>query len=200
MREKSVVLIVDDNPTNLSVLFNALRDSEFKVLAAQDGASAIQQAQHIKPDIILLDVMMPGLNGFETCKRIKDNPETRDIPVIFMTALSDINDKVNGFNVGAVDYVTKPLQHEEVVMRLSTHLRLRQMSELLRNKNAEMDMANRELKKNFDEVTRLQNIVKSYLSNRAWQSIETAGIQKTENGAVEAETLTVMMCDIEGFT
>ena len=200
MREKSVVLIVDDNPTNLSVLFNALRDSEFKVLAAQDGASAIQQAQHVKPDIILLDVMMPGLNGFETCKRIKDNPETRDIPVIFMTALSDINDKVNGFNVGAVDYVTKPLQHEEVVMRLSTHLRLRQMSELLRNKNAEMDMANRELKKNFDEVTRLQNIVKSYLSNRAWQSIETSGIQKTENGAVEAETLTVMMCDIEGFT
>ena len=102
------VLVVDDNPTNLSVLVNLLRDVGLRVLVATDGESAIEQITYIKPDLILLDVMMPGIDGFETCQRLKANPETVKIPIIFMTALSETVDKVRGLSLGAVDYVTKP--------------------------------------------------------------------------------------------
>jgi len=128
MTEKHTILIVDDNPTNLGVLFDYLRSFGFKVLIAQDGKGALQRASHAKPDIILLDVLMPGLNGFETCQRLKEQEETRDIPIIFMTALSDTVDKVKGFELGAVDYITKPLQHEEVLARINAHLTIRRQN------------------------------------------------------------------------
>jgi signal transduction histidine kinase len=131
MDEKDTILIVDDNPTNLGVLFDYLRESGFKVLIAQDGEGALQRALYAKPDIILLDVMMPGINGFETCRQLKKNADTADIPVIFMTALSETVDKVRGFKLGAVDYVTKPLQHEEVLARIQTHLTVRKQNKEL---------------------------------------------------------------------
>ncbi len=125
------ILIVDDVPINLSVLMQLLGSVGYKVLVATDGESAVQQAEYAIPDMILLDVMMPGIDGFETCRRLKASPITRDIPVIFMTALSDTIDKVYGFQLGAVDYVTKPLQHEEVIARVNAHLTLhRQKQEI----------------------------------------------------------------------
>ena len=125
------ILIVDDIPTNLEVLSNVLENVGYKVLVALDGESAIEQIDYARPDIILLDVMMPGIDGFETCRRLKVNPQTEAIPVIFMTALSDVVDKVRGFEVGAADYITKPLQHEEVVARVGAHLTLyRQKQEI----------------------------------------------------------------------
>jgi signal transduction histidine kinase len=129
--EKDTILIVDDNPTNLGVLFDYLRGAGFKVLIAEDGDGALQRATYAQPDIILLDVLMPGIDGFETCRRLKENEETSDIPVIFMTALSETVDKVRGFNLGAVDYVTKPLQHEEVLARIRTHLTIRKQNKEL---------------------------------------------------------------------
>ncbi|MBD2541925.1 response regulator, partial [Coleofasciculus sp. FACHB-SPT36] len=111
--EKGVILIVDDTPTNLGMLFDFLAHSGFQVLVAEDGESAIESAEYASPDLILLDVLMPGIDGFETCRRLKANQVTQDIPVIFMTALSETVDKVKGLNLGAVDYITKPLQHEE---------------------------------------------------------------------------------------
>ena len=102
------ILLVDDNPTNLKVLFEAIQGYGWKALMATDGESAIEQAEYAQPDLILLDIMMPGIDGFETCRKLKANPITENIPVIFMTALSETTDKVKGLEIGAVDYVTKP--------------------------------------------------------------------------------------------
>jgi signal transduction histidine kinase len=125
------ILLVDDTPTNLKVLAEALHGQGWKTLMAADGESAIEQVEYLRPDLILLDVMMPGIDGFETCRRLKANPDTQDIPVIFMTALSDTVDKVRGLELGAVDYVTKPFQHEEVIARTKLHLRLSQLTHRL---------------------------------------------------------------------
>lgn len=136
--ETRTILLVDDNPTNLGLLFEALNDSGFKLLAAEDGEAALAQVGYFKPDIILLDVMMPGLDGFETCRRLKQNPETQDIPVIFMTALTETVDKVRGFSVGAVDYITKPFQTAEVLARLTTHLSMQRLQQQLQAQNQQL--------------------------------------------------------------
>lgn len=135
-QEQSTILIVDDTPTNLGVLFDFLADYGFKVLVARDGQSALQKVEYAVPDLILLDVLMPGMDGFEACSRLKANDLTKDIPVIFMTALADTVDKVKGLSLGAVDYITKPLQHEEVLARVNVHLKLRNLSKKLLEKNA----------------------------------------------------------------
>ncbi len=137
---KATILIVDDVPDNIGVLLDYLMDKQFRVLVAEDGESAIEQVRFFKPDLILLDVMMPGIDGFETCKRLKENTFTSDIPVIFMTALSDLDDKVRGFNSGAVDYITKPIQHEEVLARINIHLSLQELSRELQKANDELEM------------------------------------------------------------
>ena len=111
---KDNILIVDDNPTNLSVLVDYLTGQEFEIHVAEDGESALELLDIVHPDIILLDVMMPRMDGFDTCINMKSKPGIRDIPVIFMTSLSETADKVKGFEVGAVDYITKPIQHEEL--------------------------------------------------------------------------------------
>ena len=118
------VLIVDDVSANLQLITGQLEARGYDVLVARSGLEAIQRAEFTRPDLILLDVVMPGVDGFETCRRLKQRSATRDIPVIFMTALSATDDKVEGFRVGAVDYVTKPLNAEEVVARVGTHLTL----------------------------------------------------------------------------
>ena len=120
------ILLVDDNLVNLKVFFDILQQSGFRVSIAKDGESALEKVQNIFPDLILLDVMMPGIDGFETCRRLKNNQRTKEIPVIFMTALSDLVDKVKGLKLGAVDYITKPIQHEEALARINVHLELRQ--------------------------------------------------------------------------
>ena len=133
---KPTILVVDDNPTNLQVLLESLKRTGFKILVARTGESAIQQAEYGKPDLILLDVMMPGIDGFETCRRFKTLEAFKDIPIIFMTALTDTTDKLKGFQAGGVDYVTKPLQHEEVLARVVTHLTIRRLQQELRQQHA----------------------------------------------------------------
>lgn len=133
--ESRIILIVDDNPTNLEVLSESLSSAGFEVAVAIDGESAIEQAEYNPPELILLDVMMPGIDGFEACRRLKKNSLTQDIPVIFMTALADTVDKVKGLSLGAVDYITKPFQKEEVLARVTVHLKLRNLSKTLEEKN-----------------------------------------------------------------
>lgn len=152
--ERSIILIVDDNQTNLDVLFELLRNYGFKVLVALDGESAIEQIEYIHPDLILLDIMMPGIDGFETCRRLKADPPTRDIPIIFMSALSDTIDKVKGFQAGAVDYITKPFQHEEVLSRIETHLTIRSLQKKLQEKNAELAHLNQNLERLIEQKTK----------------------------------------------
>jgi two-component system, sensor histidine kinase and response regulator len=136
---KGTLLIVDDVPTNLKVLFTYLREFGFDLRIAEDGEDALKQISYTKPDLILLDVMMPGIDGFETCRRLKANEETREIPVIFMTALTDTVDKIKGFQMGAVDYISKPVQHEEVLARVTTHLTLRNQQRMLEKQNCELE-------------------------------------------------------------
>jgi len=117
-----IVMIVDDTPGNLALLSDTLSEAGYRVLVATDGLSALEQIIYLKPDIILLDVMMPGINGFETCKRLKSNLETADIPVLFMTALSELDDLLRGFEEGAVDYLVKPIRPPEVLARVDVQL------------------------------------------------------------------------------
>ncbi len=122
----AVLLIADDNIMNLQLLSNYLTRMSFKILVAEDGQEALERADSGKPDLILLDIMMPpGINGFETCCKLKENETTKDIPVIFITALSEIDNKIKGFEAGGVDYITKPFQYEEVAARIRTHLTIR---------------------------------------------------------------------------
>lgn len=119
------ILVVDDKPVNLRVVFEALREEGYRVLVAEDGASALRQATKVKPDMVLLDIMMPGMSGIETCRKLKMQPETAGIPVIFMTALSDSEDKTRAFAAGGVDFISKPLDHAEVLARVRAHLEIR---------------------------------------------------------------------------
>jgi two-component system, sensor histidine kinase and response regulator len=133
------ILIVDDVPENIGVLFEFLIDQGYDVAIAPDGESAIEVVEHEPPDLILLDVMMPGIDGFETCRRLKEDDRYREIPVIFMTALSDTLDKVKGFQLGAVDYIAKPVQQDEVLGRIKAHITIRRLQQELKQQNAELD-------------------------------------------------------------
>jgi two-component system, NtrC family, sensor kinase len=135
---KDVILIVDDNPNNLGILFDYLTQEGFTVFVALNGETAIEQIQYTKPDLILMDIMMPGIDGFETCIRLKANPLTQDTPVIFMSAITETVDKVNAFKIGAVDYITKPIQHQEVLSRIQTHLTIRNLQKKLYENNKQL--------------------------------------------------------------
>ncbi len=139
MAEKGVILIVDDTLTNLEVLFGCLTNAGFRILVAEDGMSAIENAKYALPDLILLDILMPGLDGFETCRRLKADEATAEIPVIFMTALAETVDKVKGFSLGAVDYITKPFQQEEVLARVQAHVILRHLTQQLQQQNTRLE-------------------------------------------------------------
>ena len=142
----AIILVVDDNLANLEVLSSFLDQSSFEVWATRSGEKAIQKLDddHL-PDLILLDVMMPGMDGFETCKHLKSDPRIQDIPIIFMTALSDTADKVKGLQLGAVDYITKPFQYEEVLVRIEQQLKLRNLTKTLIAKNAELQQTQTQL-------------------------------------------------------
>ncbi|MEH2381320.1 MAG: response regulator [Nostoc sp.] len=157
------ILLVDDNPNNLKVLYEAIQGCGWKALMATDGESAIEQTEYAHPDLILLDVMMAGIDGFETCRRLKANPMTENIPVIFMTALSDSTDKVAGLEIGAVDYITKPFQQEEVIARLKLHLKIslltRTLEERVQERTAELTQSLQQL-----QQTQLQLIQSEKMS------------------------------------
>ena len=156
---KDTILIVDDNPTNLQLLFDYLQDAGFKVLIAEDGESALQRAIFTTPDIILLDVMMPNIDGFETCWRLKENEQTKDIPIIFMTALSDTVDEVKGLQLGAVDYIIKPFKVETVLARVNTHLNIQNMKQELQRQNDELQLKNQLLQEALDIVKTLRGLL-----------------------------------------
>lgn len=119
----SIVMIVDDVPDNLALLSAALERSGYMVVVAMDGSSALEQMQRLRPDIVLLDAIMPGLNGFDTCRQMKANTELEVIPVLFMTALTESEHVLEGFAAGGIDYVTKPIHTEQVLARVAAHLR-----------------------------------------------------------------------------
>jgi signal transduction histidine kinase len=134
------VLIVDDNPTNLSILSQALKSAGLSVRTAEDGESAIELIARKPPALILLDVQMPGISGFEVCQRLKADPKTQNIPIIFTTALADTESKLKGLSLGAVDYIPKPFEQEEAIARVRVHLQLKQLTDQLEQRVVEAQL------------------------------------------------------------
>lgn len=141
----STLLIVDDKPQNLRLLSDFLAEQGFELMLSRSGAQALEKARLATPDLVLLDLRMPEMDGFEVCKCLKADPATAEIPVIFMTAEDDTRAKVEGFALGAVDYITKPVQREELVARIQHHLQLHRLQKELTFKTQELSLKNTEL-------------------------------------------------------
>lgn len=160
---KHTLLLVDDSPVNLGVVVENLELQGYEVLVALDGEEGLLRAQETLPDIILLDVMMPGMDGFETCSRLKSDERTRDIPVIFMTSLSRLEDKIEGFGAGAVDYVTKPLQMDELRARVGAQLKLRDLQRQLEEKNRSLESEVEQRKQMERLIKQERNMLRAFL-------------------------------------
>ncbi len=153
---QSNILVVDDTLANLQLLVGILTDHGYKVRPAKDGLQALSATQSASINLILLDINMPQMDGYEVCTRLKADAKTRDIPVIFISALSDVLDKVKAFEVGGVDYVTKPFQVEEVLARVETHLALQQLQNNFQSSNTELAQANQELANTLKQLQSAQ--------------------------------------------
>jgi DNA-binding response OmpR family regulator len=146
------ILLVDDQPANLDVLYELLNAAGYRIFVAPNGPVALKVVEQAEPDLILLDVRMPGMNGYEVCQKLKQDEKTQDIPVIFITAENQTEGVVAGFQAGGVDYITKPFRDEEVLVRVRTHLRLNRLqreletkSDALEEKNQSLEAANQAL-------------------------------------------------------
>ncbi|MCP3852097.1 MAG: response regulator [Gammaproteobacteria bacterium] len=140
--EPITLLLVDDNPTNLQVLYQTLEGHQYKLLLAKNGEDALNITRKVHPALILLDIMMPEMDGYEVCQAIKKEHDIADTAIIFLSALDDVQDKVKGFNFGAVDYISKPFQSEEVIARVKTHIKIRQLEKTLEKKNKQLEEDN----------------------------------------------------------
>ncbi|MFW6273959.1 MAG: diguanylate cyclase [Halanaerobium sp.] len=159
MNSEKIILIVDDSKLNIQVLSDILKEKSYRIALARSGKIALEFVEMKKPDLILLDIMMPEIDGFEVCRRLKANSETRSIPIIFISGLDKSKDIVKGFKAGAVDYIVKPFQKEVVLARVNTHLKLNETQRKLKRKNEELkELLNEvEFLSFHDELTGLYN-------------------------------------------
>jgi diguanylate cyclase (GGDEF)-like protein len=157
--EPAILLIVDDVDDNLEILGDILSFNGYQVQTARSGEAALKRVQESHPDLILLDILMPGMDGFEVCTRLKADESTKDIPVIFVSSMTDIDSKVRGFKVGGVDYINKPFQHAEVLVRVNTHVTLQRLRKNLEEQNAELERL-----ANTDYLTKLYNRRRFFLA------------------------------------
>ncbi len=185
---QKTVLAIDDNPINLDVLFQLLQQAGYKVLVARDGERGLKKLDYAAIDLILLDVMMPVMDGFEVCARLKAKPQYQDIPVIFMTALSDSVEKVKGFELGAADYITKPFDKDETLARIKTHIHLYHLKQCLNEKNQALEEKNQSL----------ENMMQAL--NKAKQAAEEANQLKSRFLANMSHELRTPMNAIIGYS
>jgi two-component system sensor histidine kinase ChiS len=202
--KKPKVLIVDDTPENIQVLMGTLKD-QYAIVAAINGEKALKMAvAEPRPDLILLDIMMPGMDGFEVCGRLKSDPETRDIPVIFLSALDDTANKVKGFTAGAVDYISKPFQPQEVHMRVNTHLTMSRLKRSLAEKNEELraysEGLEERVKQRTAELASLNNIYERFVPREFIDLLQKNSILEINLGDQVSRKMTVMFADIRGWT
>ena len=165
VNSKHTILIVDDTPENIQVLSNILYNKGVNILIAQNGREALTSVAHKPPDLILLDVIMPEMDGFEVCKRLKRTPEAKEIPIIFLTAKTQPDDIAKGFELGAVDYVTRPFNETELLSRVFTHLELKKSQDLIARQNRQLTEQNRCLKQQNKELRELYALKEKYFSD-----------------------------------
>ncbi len=154
------ILLVDDKPTNLDILYQALEDEGYELLVALSGEEALEVTRAAQPSLILLDINMPGMDGFETCRQLKADPKTADAVVLFLSARGDTTDKVKGLELGAVDYIGKPFEFEEVIARVRKHLETKYRQNELEDRNRELEQQVVESSSELDEAT-LKNLIHS---------------------------------------
>ena len=178
-RDIGNILVVDDTKENLRILVDALGEEGYQVRPALSGRIALEAARKEAPDLILLDILMPGMDGYQVCEALKADPLLSDVPVIFISALDETADKMKGFGVGGVDYISKPFQMEEVLARVKTHLTLRTLQKDLEEKNARLQGLNKDLQRALDEIKTLQGILpicanckKIRDENNTWKMLE----------------------------
>jgi adenylate cyclase len=184
----SRILVVDDTPANIQMLSSTLKDKGYQISVATNGRQALEVVARLRPHLILLDVMMPEMDGFETCRRLKESAATNDIPVIFLTARTETTDIVKGFEVGAVDYVAKPFNAHELLARVNTHLTMDQLRRSLAGKNAELARAHELVRRAFGRYVS-EEVATSIL--RSPEGLELGG---------EEREVTILMSDLRGFT
>ncbi len=170
------ILVVDDMPENLCLLIGILGKVGYKVRSVNNGLQALTAIEKEPPDLILLDIRMPGMDGYEVCEHLKANEQTRDIPVIFISALNEVFDKINAFNVGSVDYITKPFQEAEVVIRIKTHLALQNMKKQLAAQNIQLQQEIKERQRASVALKRSENSLKqaqriAHIGNWDWNLV-----------------------------
>ncbi|NJL70050.1 MAG: response regulator, partial [Microcoleus sp. SM1_3_4] len=200
-------LVVDDTPDNVRLLSTILTEQGYQVRKALNGQRAISTAQELPPNLILLDVMMPEMNGYEVCAQLKASPITSSIPVIFLSALDDVSDKVKAFEVGAVDYITKPFQDREVLARVANQLTIQHQQKLLQQQTEKLEELVRRLQNEIQEREGVELALRiaQEKSDRLLLNILPAAIvenlKKGEKTAAERfESATVLFADIVGFT
>lgn len=195
------LLLVDDNPTNLQVLFQTLKDSGCRLLVAKDGHTALAIARKSRPDLILLDIMMPDIDGHEVCRRLKAEAVTAGIPVIFLSALGETEDKVRGLELGAVDYIAKPFQPEEVIARVNTHLTIHRLKR-------EVDKQKNQLEKELEIVSEVQRRllpkqlpqVKGLKLDVCYETSRYAGGDYYDIAAIDDNQWGFLVADAEGHS
>ena len=198
------ILLVDDNPTNLQLLFETLDGRGYKLLIAKNGKVALSIARKALPNLILLDIMMPEIDGYEVCRQLKADPATAEIPVIFLSALTDTKDKVQGLDLGAVDYITKPFQPDEVIARVNTHLTVYRLKKALDQKNKELQEANELLeervRKRTAQLQELNTAYQRFVPREFLNLLAKESILDVILGDQTAQQMTVMFSDIRGWT
>ncbi len=191
--EQSRLLIVDDSKENIIVLSRLLTQKGFEVLIAENGEKALQICKSTKPDLILLDVMMPGLDGFQVCQKLKSQEKNQQVPVIFMTSLSAITDKVKAFGIGAADYITKPIQAKELLARINAHLKLHKLQKQLQRQNLELKEKNEYIE---SEKQKTEKLLLNILPSKIAKDLKETGKTKPEY----FENVTVCFSDMIDFT
>ncbi|HIE00186.1 MAG TPA: response regulator [Thiotrichaceae bacterium] len=153
----NTILIIDDSTKNLSLLCDLLTEAGYKVLSTSDSHKAINRVKNGHPQLILLDIIMPNIDGFEVCQQLKSDPETQNIPIIFITGMTETNAQIKGFELGAVDYITKPIQGEELLVRVASHLKIHQLQQQLQERNHQLEEQAASLAKNHNDLLSILN-------------------------------------------